>query len=576
LSRLLTEILQNDADAVSSVEEMAKAQARRCDAIKKGQTAKALPFILDEAPYVSGLCPRRSGKSFAAASKAVYVGETKPGSRILVISLTLKSTKENYWSGAPSGIFRMDKLFDLGLKFHHTDLVWWHQNGSRGRLAGAETKADIEYLRGAAAEADLVIIDECKSFAPALLHQLIQDVLEPGMMTRNGQIVLIGTPGLIPVGPFYEATYEDAYKEDENKARQPTCVLYTGPVAHQEERLACTEEAAGSSPAGSTEEAAHEPWSLHHWTVKDNTAAPGQWARALRIKRKAGWDDMHPTWRREFLGQWVMDVDGLVYAFAQLRASGKVTWDPERSPNNPTGLPQQDGPWHLILGIDFGYEDDFALVLAAYSEQLCELRHVYDFKTPHLIVEQMVGAILEVIDRFGMPEAMVGDAGGLGKVLVETLNQTYALPVIKAEKHEKFDHIELLNSDFHSGRVKILDDSDLAYELSALQWDLKTATKTQLVRAGKLREDKECPNHLCDALLYLWRYSFHYWAAKFGDEPEWGTVAYYEQQEQLAEERASARYTGEGYTTDKLAKNRGGLLTRESASVKSWISTRMN
>jgi hypothetical protein len=122
-------------------------------------------FLLDPAKYKSLRCPRRAGKSFAMAALAVFIGESRPNSRILIISLTLKSTKENYWSGSPSGIFTMDRLFDLGLKYHHTDLVWHHTNGSRGRLAGAETRADIEYLRGAAAEADVVLIDECKSFA---------------------------------------------------------------------------------------------------------------------------------------------------------------------------------------------------------------------------------------------------------------------------------------------------------------------------------------------------------------------------------------------------------------------------
>ena len=33
------------------------------------------------------------------------IGERFPGSRILIISLTLKSTKENYWAGSPSGLF---------------------------------------------------------------------------------------------------------------------------------------------------------------------------------------------------------------------------------------------------------------------------------------------------------------------------------------------------------------------------------------------------------------------------------------------------------------------------------------
>ena len=51
---------------------------------------------------------------------------------------------------------------------------------------------------------------------------------------------------------------------------------------------------------------------------------------------------------------------------------------------------------------------------------------------------------------------MVGDAAGLGKLVIETLNKRHALPLQAAEKREKFDHIELLNADFHAGRIKII------------------------------------------------------------------------------------------------------------------------
>jgi hypothetical protein len=557
LSFLIDHILDGDAAARRTKGEQEAEQARRISRILEGQTEAGRRFVLDPSPYVSVRCPRRSGKSFAMASKAVYVGECKPNSRILVISLTLKSTKENYWAGAPSGIFRMDQMFDLGLRRHDTDLIWWHQNGSRGRLAGAETRSDIEYLRGAAAEADIVLLDECKSFAPQLLEELIRDVLEPGMMTRNGQIVMGGTPGLIPFGPFYDATSLDAHREDGT----PTCALF-----------GTRESVQVPVDVTSEEEAPDEPWSLHTWTVRDNTAAPGQWSRALRIKRRAGWDDTNPTWRREFLGDWVTDAQGLVYGFAGLRNDGdRVIWNPQRRADNPTGLPHEDGPWRLVLGIDFGYEDDFALVLAGYSEQLCELRHVYDFKSPHLVVDQMVEAICDVVDRFGAPDAMVGDAGGLGKALVETLNQTYALPVVKAEKHEKFDYIELLNSDFHSGRVKIIPGSDLDNELCGLQWDLSKGGKEQLVRSGKLREDRACPNHLCDALLYLWRYSYHHFSRPYDNGPTRGTPEWYRLREEQAEMQAAYGSVNRVTNTDGLGYDRSGLLTRETAEASSWL-----
>lgn len=492
----------------------------RSEKILAGANPVQRRFILNDAQYKALRCPRRAGKSFAMTSLALYHAEKNPGARILIISLTLKSTRENFWSGAPGGLFKQNHEYGLGLKFNHTDSVWWHENGSRGRLAGAETRADIEYLRGAAAEADIAIVDECKSFAPDLLAELIRDVLEPGLMTRNGKLVLGGTPGLIPLGTFFEATCEASRRQDpEHPAEQiPTCIPY------------------GDTSWNLPADVVADLWSLHAWGIEDNVAQPHQWRRALSIKRRNGWGDDHPTWRREFLGEWSTDTTDLVYAFGDLkrRDPERVTWYPSVDKGNPTGLPLNKGPWHTIMGLDFGYEDDFALVMAGYSETQRELRHFYDFKSPHLTVDQMAEEIIGAIDRYGQPEVIVADAGALGKLVVETLNQRYGLAIIAAEKKEKFDHIELMNSDFHSGHVLLIPGSDLDHELSGLQWDLSRESKVVLARTGKLREDSKCPNHLCDAFLYLWRFSYHYWAVHELEGPERGTPQWIEAQERAA------------------------------------------
>lgn len=480
-----TKKAQWDARAARIYDGCTRAQKTLIDSARQGKQ------------YLSVRCPRRSGKSHGMTSLALWWGETHPNSRILIISLTLKSTKENFWSGAPGGIIKQNHVHELGLKFNHTDTVWFHENGSRGRLAGAETVADIERLRGAAAEADIAIVDECKSFAPELLNELIRDVLEPGLMTRDGILVLGGTPGSIPIGTFYDATDARA----RNDAGGITCI----PVA----------ESDGPAYANLSEDDKRDLWWLHTWTIQDNTAAPAQWRRALGNKKRQGWTDDHPTWRREYLGEWVTDATDLVYSWAGAKAKGEeyVTWRPQKTKENPSGLPAGSGPWRFVLGIDLGYVDESALVLAAYSETLKELRHVYDFKQPGMTIDDFVDEVFNVIERFGRPDAIVADtAGGGSKMLIETLNQRYGLGIEPAKKTEKQDHIELLNSDFSAGRVKIIPGSDLAHELAGLQWDLSRESKMVLARTGRLREDPSCPNHLCDALLYLYRYSYHFWS----------------------------------------------------------------
>jgi hypothetical protein len=492
-----------------------------------------LESIANGFKYIAVRCPRRSGKSYCATSLALWYGEKFPGSRILIISLTLKSTRENYWAGAPGGIFKQNHDFGLNLKFNHTDSVWIHENGSRGRLAGAETRADIEYLRGAAAEADIAIVDEGKSFAPDLLRELVDDVLEPGLMTRDGVLVFAGTPGSIPVGPFYEATAETSRAENEDGIIVPTCIVAVEDASPVYESI----------PAS----ARLDYWRLHTWSIEDNLKRPAQWKRALKIKAKNKWADDHPTWRREYLGEWVTDATDLVYAWSGCRASGKnVTWSPECTPENASGLPAELGPWHFVLGLDIGYVDESAFVLAAYSETVKELRHVYDFKKSEMLVDDFASKVLEVIDTYGLPEAIVADTGGSGaKMLIETINARYGLAIIPAEKRDKQAHWELINSEFHAEKIKIIPGTDLAHELAGLQWDLSRNSKLILARTGRLAEDPNCPNHLCDALLYLYRYSYHFWSEQPARRAEPGTVEYAREQEKAAIEAVIARRRAE-------------------------------
>ena len=517
----------------AATDEAAQRKVDKAALILEGANPKQRALILDTQTYLGALCPRRSGKTFGVVSKALYLGESRPGSRILVISLTLKSTVENYWSGAPGGLWAQNAKYDLGLKFNTTAHTWIHPNGSRGMLAGAETKADIEHLRGAAAEADLVILDECKSFAPAHLEDLIENVVEPGLMTRNGQLLMVGTPGSIPFGPFYAATCllnrVLAPKEGNPERTKPTCIMYT--------------ERANPGPAyrDLDPEEVGDLFNLHTWTIEDNIAAPGQWARALIIKRRRGWDDNHPTWRREYLGEWVSDASELVYSFARMRAQQKCLWTPTNS-FGATGLDPDEGPWHLVLGLDLGFVDDSAMVLLGYSETLGELRHVYDFKAPGMDAQQFAEEVVGIMDYYGQPEMVVADVGGGGsKMIIEMLNQRYGLAIQPAEKRFKQDHIELINGDFLMDRIKVIQGSDLDHELCGLQWDLSNDSKVILSRTGKLREDPKCPNHLCDALLYAWRFCHHFWATPRAVKVEKGTPEWWQIEEQRQMQAATQR-----------------------------------
>ena len=509
----------------------AKKWEERAQRIYLGANPVQRKLIDDTSTFKSALCPRRSGKSFSITSNALWIGEKYPGSRILIISLSLKSTKENFWLSAPGGIGDQNKKYSLGLEFNSTDFVWTHENGSRGRIAGADTRADIESFRGAPAEADAIFIDEAASFAPDLLYDLVFDVLMPGLMTRGGFICLCGTPGLIPQGLFYQATSIVSTIKDEEGNELPTCAVYSGV----------------SQPDDSSF------WSLHRWDISDNIAAPEQWKRAQRIKKARGLSDTSPSWRREFLGEWVTDPSELVYYGYIENRLGKCSWNPEYSTSNITGLPGDGGPWVKVMGLDFGYEDDCAIVYAAWSETLNEMRVFHTFKSKHLNVDDFGEKILDVIAQFGEPSVTIGDKGALGKMIVETLNSRYGLSILPADKQLQYDHQELLNADFQAGKIKIPIGSDLDDELCTLQWEL-TKEKTILVRTGRLREDPKCPNHLCDALLYVFRYCYHFFSRPTSVSIAKGTKEWYiiKEEEALKKLRESGPSSPTNYLSDKF------------------------
>jgi hypothetical protein len=465
------------------------------DSMRASLFPQQLAVIEDPSKNKSGICPRRSGKSWCAMSYASIVCLSKKNARVVIVTLTLKSAKNIYWFEIKDYV----RQFGLGneVDFFVNELRIDFPHGSKIMMIGAESKAQIEKLRGG--KYDLVIIDEAKSYPPAVLSELIDDVVEPALMDRDGTMLMIGTPGNILSGPFFESTFP-GHKDESGHLTSRT---YANPESYWQ-----------SHPEDDDWE-----WSRHEWTLQDNITTPHSWARALKRKKKKRWTDDTPTWQREYLGRWIASELAYVYAYASLMHSDpdKVCWEPDFENGNQFGLPV-DEEWHYILGLDLGWEDDFAAVLGAYNPHDGILYHVWEYKDNHQDVDAVAMHILRAIDAAGgSVDKIVGDAGGLGKMVIETLNKRHGLNIEPAEKREKNDFIELLNTDYHSGRVKVQKGSDLSLENQALQWDLGESSKKLLARTGRLKEHPSCPNHLCDAWLYLWRFSYHYW---MNDRPD--------------------------------------------------------
>lgn len=520
---------------------------------------KAAAMVLDPSPHVSAICPRRAGKTYAGAIAALITGEAKPGSISLIISLNLKQLRRLYWTGGPSGLHTIARKYGVKLEFHNTYLRWEHENGSIGYLLGADDDEQLEVIRGL--EADLYLIDECKSFAPIVLEKLINDIVDPQRISRRGRLILIGTPGFITAGPFYQATCPTAADAEGR--------LYLVGIDAQYNATDRTD------PWGRTTDG-DLMWSCHHWTLQDNGAMPHQWEEALRKKRSMKWADNDPTWCREFLGHWVHGGIGLVFRYAEEKSKGTVTWVPLRTDDEPCGLPAEGAPWRLIGGLDIGYEAPTALVICAYSQRLRELRHVYDYSRRHMLVDDVASLISEAQARFGTIERIYADVGNLGKMVVETLVREHGFPIERAEKREKQDYIELLNSAFARGEIKIIQNTPLEVQLLTNAWrlpDEKPETLADLARRGKLREDDAIPNDSTDALLYLYRGSLHHFGIRVAmDEPVPGSPEAISKWERDQLAQARARFASEKRGEYRFDLPRAPAVVRRALTTQTWTS----
>lgn len=498
-----------------AAEAMFARSTNRAQAILRDMNPVQRAFALDPGPRVAGLCPRRAGKSYAGCGTALALGEAKPGSVVLLISLNLKMTKRNYWLGSSSGLHMFNRKYGLGLEFNTTDLRWEHENGSIGYLLGCDTDESLENMRGM--EADLYLIDECKSFAPQVLHTLIDDVIAPQRISRDGRIAMIGTPGSVLSGPFYEATNPQALDE---KGR-PYCVV-----------------AGQTDPFGRSKRVL---WSLHKWTMQDNEKMPDQWAGALETKEMRGWADDHPSWRREYLGEWVQSSDGLVFGYSDAKQADRnaVTWVPAPgTTDNPAGLPMDKGPWRFVWGLDLGFNDPTALVVAAYSTTHRLLRQVVSHKAPHMLLDDIEQLLSDTAKTYGMPDRIFADTGGLGKLLIETL-RARGWNIEPAKKADKNDAIELVNADFRAGRIQIIEGSDLEHQLQTVAWDTESGSRDELAKTGRLREDKRIPNDVTDAFLYLHRGCHHLFSVSaVSSGPIVGSIEWWNAKEKESIEKA--------------------------------------
>ena len=245
-------------------------------------------------------------------------------------------------------------------------------------------------------------------------------------------------------------------------------------------------------------------WELFKWTAYENPHMAEQWDEEIKslIKHNPAILET-PMYKRMYLNEWHVDEDALIYRYNSTRN------------DHPEALYKES--WNYVLGIDLGYNDATAFVVCAYSDYDPNLYVIETYKESGMIVSAVADKIKELSNKYEFQTMIVDNAS---KQVVEELKQRYYLPLIAAEKRDKRDFIELLNSDLITGNIKLLAEAeDLIVEWKALVWD-----ERQLLK-GKHVEHPACPNHLSDAFLYAWRHVYNYSSKPKGIPPPKGSEA---------------------------------------------------
>ena len=338
-----------------------------------------------------------------------------------------------------SELLKLNEDYELGGKPNYNKLKITFPNRTTIYLSGCNVESDADKFRGPSYKK--IYVDEAQFFPP-FLSILIDEVLAPALIDYNGSLILTGTPNASCSGIFYDACH---------------------------------------NPEG---------WSKHHWTMFENpwlekkSGIKTDIIVDLELKR-LGIDKTHPKYLREYAGIWTYDASSLVYKY-----------DPNKNHYN-----EVESDLQYVLGCDIGYVDSDAIAILGYSLKTTNVYLIEEHIKSKQNITELINQIKYLQDKY-KPVKMVMDAGALGKKIQEEIRFRHAMNLEAAEKHRKFEFIELLNDDFGTGKLMAKKDSRFADDCRLLQWDRTRPEHPKISNAFH--------SDITDAVLYAWRECKHY------------------------------------------------------------------
>jgi hypothetical protein len=395
-----------------------------------------LALVDDKAPLVSAHPGRRAGKTTAFIGKALKTFDERRDAKVFYFAPTGEQGIDILWES----IGRYNREFGLGLREHWSD-GWWTRGERKLEVFSFHDRDDVERARGRYAH--LVAVDEAQ-LAPDWFARKFEEAILPTTIDYLGQAWATGTPGPVSEGFFFEACHDT------------------------------------------------EKWSTgHHWTANDNPFFLRQGRDVLaEVRARFHFDEQNVTYRREWLGLWIVDPDALVYYI----------------PDKAIVTAPADTQWFgNIIGLDFGWKDHDAIGIVGIEKlrQTSHLRHMETkgqqnnhelFRRIRVLAEKFPGP------RGGKPTVVYDPAGHATRKTIETFRvDAPGIVWVQADKQRKVEFIDWLNNDLREGTTTVEADCSMVKEAMRLRWK----------RPGKVAEDADHSDQ-GDAWLYSWRHARDY------------------------------------------------------------------
>lgn len=406
---------------------------------------KQLEFANDPAQFKCACCSRQSGKSHACAIIALRAAIETPGSTPVYVNMNRGSAQYIIWPPLQA----LNEEYDLGLEFIKTTSDIRLPNGSIIKVFGAGSLREMDKIRGIGATLNLAILDEAQNFGSDM-YKLIREILLPATVTHKAPILITGTPSASCSGPFYD-------------------IVHGGGEMFKEVGMG---------------------WSIHKWLMKDNPFIPDVEQQYKVHMAANNWTPSSPAFRREYLGEWVRDTEGLCY----YNIPSMVV---DRFPQ------ERAHDWSFILGVDVGTKDPWSFSVLATSRDI-QATYVLESLEEKLTTLEAGDRVGDFLDQYPIYQCIV-DTGGQGAAPVAQWKDTHPLlPIQPVRKgYGSVDMgIQIINADIKAGRLFFVKSGteELRAQMATLIWDAKASP----TGARRVKRGDAYPDHCADSFRYAY------------------------------------------------------------------------